>query len=332
MKWITGISLGVCLLSVVGCGTPSTSAVDNTNSATSSSAQNIVVTDQTKTTLHLTRPATRFVCLDGAAIQMLVDMGVKAKNIAFLGSEKTFAQLPFVLGSQAKNSTIIGGTWQQPNVEDIVAFHPDLVIGDAYPHVQLRNALRGTAPMYLFSRSDGYKGSLQNLINVGILAGQANKAKQLANQIQRQINRDVQEVSNITKKRTSLIIWGYSTKSFQVAPIVDPSSSVLATVSQYPWGGQKAGGMSISLSKILQVNPDVIFVESFTRLQGSSTAPLLSQELAKNPLWNQLKAVKNHRVYEVDPNIWQTDRSAMGLVKILNDAMPRLYPDLNANQ
>ncbi|GMA59612.1 ferrichrome ABC transporter substrate-binding protein [Alicyclobacillus fastidiosus] len=323
---ITGV-ISVCLaLTLAGCGTTdSTNTTANTSQSTSTTGTNastISVTDGTGAKVVLKKPATSFVCLDPSSIQMLKDLGVSQQDIAYGNGDLSFAQMVF--GNNAKNMKSVGGSWEQPNVEDILADHPDLVIGDAYPHAQLKPALKGAAQMYLISRSGGYKQSMQDLINLGILTGHKATAEQDVNEFTKDLNADIKKSP---KNQTSLVIWGDSPTSLSVPTIDDPSASVLAAISNYPWGGHGAQGMNISLDKILNVNPDVIFVESIARLDNPK-APTLSSQLASNPIWQQLKAVKEHRVYEVNPNVWHDDRGGMGLEQILNQAMPKLYPSL----
>ncbi|MFB5193103.1 ABC transporter substrate-binding protein [Alicyclobacillus fastidiosus] len=319
--------VSVCLsLALAGCGT--TGSTKNTENAsqtiptTGSASTTVSVTDGTGSKVVLKHPATSFVCLDPSSIQMLKDLGVSQENIAYGNGDLSFAQM--VYGNGAKNMKSVGGSWEQPNVEDILADHPDLVIGDAYPHAQLKPALKGATQMYLISRSGGYKQSMQDLINLGILTGHKAIAEQDANGFMKALNADIKKSP---KNQTSLVIWGDSPTSLSVPTIDDPSASVLAAISKYPWGGHGAQGMNISLDKILSVNPDVIFVESIAQLDNPK-APTLSSQLASNPIWQQLKAVKDHRVYEVNPNVWHDDRGGMGLEQILDQAMPKLYPNL----
>lgn len=326
MKWQQGAAiLGMLSLLVVGCGTqPASAPAANAAQSKPAAAEPLTVTDGTKTSISLTKPAKRFVSFDGSGLEMLASLG--ETDVTFLSDTKVFAAQPYVLGDKAKGITPLKGTWMQPNVEDVVAFKPDLVLGDAYPHVQLRKSLQGTAPIYLFSRTGGYKQSFADLINLGILTGHADKAKQLAEQIQKKID---DYAAKSPKNVTSLIIWGTSDTDFGVPTVDDPSASVLAAVSRYPWGGSGAQAMKMSADQILKEDPDVIFVESLARLDPASTVPSLSEQLAKNPVWSQLKAVKNHKVYEVDVNMWHLDRGASGLGRILDDAMAKMYPNIS---
>ena len=89
--------------------------------------------------------------------------------------------------------------------------------------------------------------------------------------------------------------------------------SVLAERDQLPWPppgpgdvgapDQEPGSLQYSLEKILEKDPDVLLVE--TQGGGSANA---SQQLAANPIWSQLKAVKNNQVYEVRFDLYVAGR------------------------
>lgn len=183
----------ICLtLGLVGCGTQggqSNTSMNNAGGSNNASKQSIMVNDGTGTKVALSKPATSFVCLDPSSIEMLKDLG--ETNIAYDNGDQSFVKMVF--GSDAKKLKMIGGSWMQPNVEDIVANHPDLVIGDAYPHAQLKAALKGVAPMYLISRSGGYQQSMKDLINLGILTGHKATAEKEVNEFMGHLHSAVKE-------------------------------------------------------------------------------------------------------------------------------------------
>jgi iron complex transport system substrate-binding protein len=78
--------------------------------------------------------------------------------------------------------------------------------------------------------------------------------------------------------------------------------------------------MTRSLQQILTINPDVIFVQTYP----PSRHPL-SQQLSGHPVWNQLKAVQAHQVYEVD-QFWHMGTGTRMLCLILNQLMDKMYP------
>lgn len=68
--------------------------------------------------------------------------------------------------------------------------------------------------------------------------------------------------------------------------------NLLQSLTDYPWiepvgRRMESGLMTVSIDRILQVNSDVIFVQTYP----PSIAPL-SQQLANHPLWRQLQAVQ----------------------------------------
>ncbi len=53
-----------------------------------------------------------------------------------------------------------------------------------------------------------------------------------------------------------------------------------------------------------------------------------SLQLAENAIWKELRAVQNGEVYEVDFFIWGTSRGIRGTNVVLDEAMPKIYPEL----
>jgi iron complex transport system substrate-binding protein len=75
----------------------------------------------------------------------------------------------------------------------------------------------------------------------------------------------------------------------------------------------------LSLSDILSVDPDVIFVQTY----APSKVPL-SQQLVNHPRWQQLKAVQSQQVYEVD-QFWHMGTGTRMLGVILDQLVTQIY-------
>jgi iron complex transport system substrate-binding protein len=76
--------------------------------------------------------------------------------------------------------------------------------------------------------------------------------------------------------------------------------------------------------KIVEKNPDVIIAVS---IGGPPGTPKTSDQVKSAPALASLSAVKNGRVYEVDPFVYV--QSAGPRLALLLDELPRLlYPDL----
>jgi iron complex transport system substrate-binding protein len=319
-SWFIGVTLAACVavaLVARGASHSTLRALERTASLT--------VTDGTGSKITVSKDVTRVVALDGSAAVSMQELGLSPKNIAYGSSNKLL--IDRVFGAAAKSMTATGGSWEQPNVEDIVAFHPDLVIGDD-GEGSIKQALKGVAPLYLVSVG-GYRQVLKDFLNFGALTGRIPTAKQHVATFDAAMTKAKKVAAMVSKKPSALIIWGGSPTNFQVPGTADPAASLLAALGTYAMPGEN-GYSSVSLQTILARNPDVIFVETLTRAADPS-APALSTQLAANPVWGQLKAVKDHRVYEVDPLLWNFDEgNPGGLQQILTQAVGKMYPGMSA--
>ncbi|WP_145323528.1 helix-turn-helix domain-containing protein [Paenibacillus xylanexedens] len=77
-----------------------------------------------------------------------------------------------------------------------------------------------------------------------------------------------------------------------------------------------------SLDLLAQANPDYLFVEK--RIMQHFSAEENMTKLWESPLWNDLKAVKNNRVYYVDTHLWVDGHGITGHTLILNQIIRNL--------
>jgi ferric citrate transport system substrate-binding protein len=289
--------------------------------ASAHSSNSITVTDGLGVKITVTSPVTRIVALDGSAAVTFKELGLSPKNIAYGNSNKLL--IDQVFGATAKTMTATGGSWDTPNIESIIAFHPSLVIADD-GEAGLQKGLKGIAPVYTLSVG-GYKQVLKDFVNFGKLTGKSSTAQKLVNTFSTALSNANKKMSmggDMTMPKT-LIIWGSSATNFQVPGIGDPSASLLNVFGTYAMPTQN-GWSSVSMQSILAANPDQIFVETLSRASDPS-APTLSSQLASDPLWGQINAVKSNHVYEVDPLLWNYEEgNPGGLTKILGQMTSKL--------
>jgi iron complex transport system substrate-binding protein len=217
----------------------------------------------------------------------------------------------------------ITGAFGEENLEDVAAAEPDLVIGLLGAHDGLREGLLSIAPLYLVD-PQGYEGSLQVLELVGELTGRQDEAQEAADAFAAALE-EARELAGAQAPVTSMAVYG-STDSLAVDADTTPTGSVLAELGGYPWEALGDGtSLPVSLEEVLEVDPDVVFVQTFSF--GATDSPPLSQELAGDPVWSQLSAVRSGRIVEVDPELWGTGRGTRTLTLVLDEAMAAMYPD-----
>ncbi len=276
-------------------------------------------TDWTGQTRTLPQKATRIVCLTGFCEDALYQLGVEPVAVS-----DTLYKQPYLWGPD-KTITAIGGGFGSPNLETIAQVQPDLIV--AFQNlVPQRAALEKIAPVFIINPTH-FEDTIDNLRILARLTGKVYNGEQAIKAFYAKIDAYRALSPN---NQVPVLIFGNST-TFSVFTSPSMPGSVLSAATNYPWpteGGplspdQEPGTVQYSLEKLLDKDPDVIL--SIT--QGSGATGHLSDILAKNPLWSQLKAVQNHRVYEVSFSNYVTGRGLISLGLALDDAMSKIYPN-----
>lgn len=134
---------------------------------------------------------------------------------------------------------------------------------------------------------------------------------------------------SVHQKKTVLMMGGsslnYLFRRFIIETNAGTMGGLLQELTHYPWiepAGQRMepGLMNVSLDRILQVDPDVIFVQTYP----PSVAPL-SQQLANHPIWKRLKAVQTGQVHEVE-QFWHSGNGTRMIRLMLDQLLPMIYP------
>ena len=240
----------------------------------------------------------------------------------------TLGQDSHYFGASAKSFAQISGGFATPNVEDIVKAQPDLVIGIANAHEGLRDALQYIAPLYIMNPTS-YNDSIKYLKDIGRLTGHTAQADAAATKF---LNHLADVKAQSPKSLSTVLLYG-SDVNFNLMTAGSLPGSLLSQVTPYafpaPSAGspqasdQEPGAIPSSVEKLLAQDPDTLLLASFAFAPGAQT---LSQQLASDPAWSGLKAVKNNQVYEVNANYYIFGRGTISLGLALDDAMTHLYP------
>ena len=276
-------------------------------------------TDWTGTTRTLTKRPARIVCMTGFCEDALFQLGIQPVAVS-----DTLYKQPYLWGP---NVTIpaIGGGFGSPNLEDIAKAQPDLVVG-FQNLVPQRAAIEKIAPLFIINPGR-FEDTINNVRTMARLTGTSYQGEKAIKAFYAKLNAYRAKSPN---NQVPVLIFGNST-TFSVFTQPSMPGGILTAATYYPWpaeGGplspdMEPGTVQYSMEKLLEKDPDMIL--SIT--QGSGANGKLSEILAKNPLWSQLKAVQNHRVYEVNFSNYVTGRGLISLGMALDDAMSKIYPD-----
>ena len=286
-------------------------------------AADFTLTDSTGEVLTFETRPERAACLTEICADIMAEIGLEPVAV-----NDPLSSDPRFFGSKAEEFQLIGGSFFEPNLEDIAASEPDFVFGLGGVHDGLRDALRPIAPLYIVNPAS-YEDSIGYLRDVGALMGRADEAEEA---VERFLAKLEDYKARSPKNRSALVMFG-SDVNFGIDTEGALTGGMLAEVTDYPWpvqpaeqGGHGPGSTQYSLEGVLSVDPDVIFVQTLA-FPGFQPPPL-SEQLKENPLWSELKAVQNGEVHEVSFSLWSTGRGTRSLGFVLDEAMLLLYPDV----
>jgi iron complex transport system substrate-binding protein len=245
-----------------------------------------------------------------------------------VGVTESTKSVPYVMDKIPAAVSI--GDWQNPNIEQMLALHPDIVI--AYSSSKPKNLDQITAANITIITLDCYKLSTlaSDARSLGRLTGKMNEAEVYA----RLVEDTIGEVSFRMKK--------IPTDSY---PKVYFEMYTEYTVAAAGSGAHElvvgAGGKNIAeetTSSSVKVSPEWVGARQpeYVLEVVSSTNTMKLEEvvstLKNRPGWNTIPAVKNDHVHAFKNDIVYGPRAYIGLVYIAQLLHPAEFRDLHPRQ
>ncbi|GAA3310150.1 ABC transporter substrate-binding protein [Nonomuraea dietziae] len=308
----------VALALAAGCGQqppPAPQAAPAASAGPVSPA--LSITDPHGRTVKLERKPERVVCLTGLCDDMLVELGLTPTATA---TPKLLSR-PDYLGAQGAKVPVIPGGFGGEDVAEIAEARPDLVIGLAGVHDQLRAAVEKFAPLWLvevksYEESIGYLRAMAALTGRG--AEQASAEQRFRAKVEQ--GRARAEAAGL-KDKPALAMYGGT--SIGVNTTDDVLGDFLSGFFSYPWpskGGGFETAQAYSIEEILAKAPQIIFIQSFTFGPDART---VTDTYRNNPVWKQVPAVASGKVFEVQPELWASGRGTRAFGLILEEALAK---------
>ncbi len=282
--------------------------------------EDLAVTDATGELVTLEAPAVRVVCLTGLCVDTMFVLGIKP-----VAANDLLHRDPAYWGPDENEIGPVSGSFFEPSLEDIAVANPDIVIGLGGVHDGLRAGLESIAPLFIVNPV-GVEGMLAHVAEIGILLGMQEEAEHAVEAFESRLEA---YVSGVTAKRSVMVVYG-SDVNIGADTVCTPAVDALAHASVYP---EEFSGCdvhqpfpSFSVEQLLGIDPDVIFVQTYGF--GPTPPEPVSEQLVDHVIWKELAAVQNGEVHEVDFFIWGTSRGINGTNFVLDEAMPKIYPEV----
>lgn len=286
------IFIVICLIAVGGAFLASRQE----NGASDRENEAITVTDSTGREVVIPAHPKRVVLLNASHLDLYYYAGGGETIVGKPTSEALSDEV-----KEGTKSVQEVGVIHNPSVETILNLQPDLVIGINVPfHQQLIPTLEKADIPVLIKSLDTYEDVLETLAFYGELTGRKDTAQAKIEEIKTDYKEAVAKAEGKNPPK-SLMIWG-TLDSFSMA-----TSKSFAGNLVYRLGGKNiadsidsvakdnSGFIPLSMEYIATQNPEVIFIVTHGDPKAVKTE--LDNTLGANPLWQDVSAVKNGRVY-----------------------------------
>lgn len=205
------------------------------------------------------------------------------------------------LAEKVKAIPVVGSP-PNPNVEQIIALKPDLVIGADTPfHHSLIPILEKAKIPILIQRLDNYQQIVDTLLLFGKLTGQTQQAADVVAAIESQLQAAINKHKDKPAPKV-LIIWG-SSESFNMATpnsfvgdLVRRLGAVNVATGQDAISGN-TNYVPLSLEVVAKADPDAILL--ITHSSEEKVSEKFRKELAEHPAWQGMRAVRENKVYKL---------------------------------
>ena len=220
----------------------------------------------------------------------------------------------------AKTKPKIGGYFP-PNIEEIVAMKPDLVLTDGQvPELITKLDSLGIAIAVIDPKD--INSLLTDIELLGNITGSQKEAEEITSDMKKRINAVVNTVSSAPRPSVFYVFdatdttkpWTAGPGSFVDALISLAGGENVAASASDPW-------IQFNMEKLVNSNPDIILVDS-----SHGTAAISPSQLKALPGWQGITAVKENRIYTIDGDL--VNRSGPRIVQGLEEIARILHPDL----
>ncbi|MBW4623700.1 MAG: iron-siderophore ABC transporter substrate-binding protein [Cyanosarcina radialis HA8281-LM2] len=245
----------------------------------------------------------RVVVLD--ILDNVLTLGIKPVGAAAYDDGSFFTDLP----EQAEGIPHVG-LGGQPNLEKILSLEPDLILGIDW-HSDIYDLLSKIAPTVLAKTTDGIDWKIWFNTYAEAL-GKNQEAQEILSDYNQRIAEFRQQMGDKrSQTQVSVVMFWDGVRIYMKRSF---SGGILSDIGlpRPPEQDKDKVNEDISLELIPKMAGDTIFL-----MIGDRANEL--NRFAKNPLWSQLEAVKQGKVYKVKARTWLAGYGPVAANKVLDD-------------
>ncbi|MCA1022657.1 helical backbone metal receptor [Halobacillus litoralis] len=313
-KYTSYIALLFLVLLLAACGSEDEGDQQESSSGEDSGEQETRVVEHEMGETKISGQPEKVVALEFSFVDNLASLGVSPVGIADDNDEERIIE---PIREKIGDYTSVG-TRKQPSLEVISSLEPDLIIADMQRHKDIYDQLSDIAPTIILpSLAADYDGIIDSFQTVSTAMGMEDKGEEV--------------LADHKEKMEELRSQVPEDEDRSVLPAVVADSGYFAhNMESYTGSLLESIGLKnaiqsgddrynkINLEQLVEFDPDVMFHMS----SGDQT---VVTEWENNDLYQDISAVENGEVHEVDRNMWSRFRGLISSEKILEDAVQYLY-------
>lgn len=204
------------------------------------------------------------------------------------------------------------GTIEQPNLEKIATLEPDLILSSSLRHEQIYSQLSEIAPT-VFTESTGAPWR-ENFEKHAEALGEQEEAEQVVAEYESRLEEFKNEVEEPRPETSIVRFVPGDTRIYQKDSFIGTILEDAGLPRPEPQDQDEFALMNVSEEAIPEMDGDVIFTTVYGNADETAR-----QDITSSPLWQELDAVQNERVYEVSDDTWMLGIGYTAADEVLDD-------------
>jgi iron complex transport system substrate-binding protein len=280
--------------------------------------QNLVDDHGYKTSL--TAYPEKIISVAPSCTEILFAIGAGDKVVAVT----TYDDYPYDFAAwiAAGNMTSVGD-FTSPNMEVIISLNPDLILASGGVQEDNVKTLRDYGYKVLVLDPTSIDGILKDIELVGNATGKQAEATALVNDLTSRINAVAETVANASKPKVYYETYYETTSSWTIGALAWQNELIEKAGGTNIFGDQQTDYYQYQAEALIDRNPDVIVLPA----SGMGTGTQAGIDAVKaRPGWDTMNAVKNDRIYQINPNI--IERAGPRVVDAIEQLAAFFHPAL----
>lgn len=292
----------------------------------------VTVTDAAGQSITFDAPVERIICLSSSCQDHLFLLGLEP-----IGISNFMRPIHQLLRGELPGEDItllnVEVTDYQPDLEQVLALEPDVVIGLHGLQDDVRQPLADAGIPMLLSYADSLEDSVAELRNVAAITGTSSQVEALVTKMEDRLS----AYRKLSPNDASVALIFGSSPSADLM-IESKEAQTCGTLMLYELATCPAtlegnaspfaqfGYAQYSVEGLLALNPDAIFFAGYN-MDGNDDPAVLAA-VSQNPLWSEITAVKNDNLHTINAWTFGGQSGLTLLARAIDQSMQLLYPDI----